>query len=539
MSDAALLARRLALLRASGGPRTDHAGPASRPVARPGGAELAARLAAAVDGTAVRTAAGHVVRVEPPAIAIALVRPRLATLPGQPPADVPLVCLDTETTGLGSGTGTLAFLVGLGWWEGDRFRQLQLLCPDHGDEPALLAAVEEAIPPEAWLVTYNGRGFDWPLLTTRYRMVGRPAPAHAGHLDLLPHVRRLFRHRLGDARLQTVEREMLGLHRGEDVAGWEIPERYLAFVRGGPVEPIAAIVEHNAEDVRSLGRLLQHLDAQYGDAGRRSLAPAGDLFALARGFARERRHEDALGCLDAADARWRPPALGSPAWPYGAPLPAASTVSREQIRSERARTLRRMGRHAEAVATWETIAGGGRPDAVRAWIEIAKLREHLLRDPAGALEAAAAAGLLLDWLRALDAPEPALEVALAARLRRLRRRLESLPGPSARNRARGGPLSPAGYARAPPGSPRGSARRQGRAPRRARPPRSPRSGAPRAGGVAGPPGPGPPGRRGGRPGTSRRRRSCRPPTPPRRPGRSASGARPAGPRSRDRRGGRG
>lgn len=538
MSDPALLARRLALLRAAGGARPNHAGAAARPAERPGGAALAARLAAAVDGAAVRTAEGHVVRVEPAAVAIPLERPRLATLPGQPPADVPLVCLDTETTGLGSGTGTLAFLVGLGWWEGDRFRQLQLLCADHGDEPALLAAVEEAIPPEAWLVTYNGRGFDWPLLTTRYRMVGRPAPAHAGHLDLLPHVRRLFRHRLGDARLQTVEREMLGVHRGEDVAGWEIPERYLAFVRGGPVEPIAAVVEHNAEDVRSLGRLLQHLDAQYADAGRRSLAPAGDLFALARGFAREKRHDDALACLDAAEAGWRPPALGSAAWPFGAPLPAPVTVSREQIRSERARTLRRMGRHEEAVATWQTIAGGGRPEAVRAWIEIAKLREHLLRDPAGALEAAAAAGRILDWLRALDAPEPALEVALAARLRRLRRRLGSLPGPTAPPRARGGRLSPAGAARAPPGSPRGSARRRGPAPPRAPPPPSPRSAARRAGGAADRPGPGPPGRPAGRPGTSRRRRSCRRPTSPRWPGRSASGARRGGPRSPGRRGDR-
>ncbi len=445
MSDAATIARRLALLRAGAAARRradeGSAPPAAiAPLPRPRGAELAERLAAAVDGEVVRTAAGYVVRVEPPTATIPLERPRLATLPGQPPPDVPLVCLDTETTGLGSGAGTLAFLVGLGWWVGDRFQQLQLLCPDHGDEPALLAAVEAAIPPEAWLVTYNGRGFDWPLLTTRYRLLRRDAPAHAGHLDLLPHVRRLFRHRLGDARLQTVEREMLDVHREEDVAGWEIPDRFLAFVRGGPAEPIAAIVTHNAEDVRSLARLLRHLDVHYADADRRPFAPAGDLFALARGYARERRFEDALGCLDAAEARWRPPALGSPAWPYGAPLPAPTTVSSEQIRSERARTLRRMGRHDEAVTTWEAIARGGRTDAVRAWVEVAKLREHLLRDPAGALDATAAAERLLDWLRSLDAPEPALEAALAIRRRRLLRRLRRAGRPAV------AAVSPAGAA---------------------------------------------------------------------------------------------
>ena len=118
-------------------------------------------------------------------MAVPLDRERLARLPGQPPADVPLLCLDTETTGLATAAGTLAFLVGLGWWVGERFRQVQLLLPDHADEPAMLEALTALIPAGGWLVTYNGRGFDWPLLVARYRMAGRDAPAHAGHLDLL------------------------------------------------------------------------------------------------------------------------------------------------------------------------------------------------------------------------------------------------------------------------------------------------------------------------------------------------------------------
>ena len=93
-------------------------------------------------------------------------------LPGQPPADAPLLCLDTETTGLATAAGTLAFLVGLGWWEGSLFRQVQLLLPDQADEPALLAELAARIPRDGWLVTYNGRGFDWPLLVARFRMAG-------------------------------------------------------------------------------------------------------------------------------------------------------------------------------------------------------------------------------------------------------------------------------------------------------------------------------------------------------------------------------
>ena len=165
----------------------------------------AERLAAAVDGELVRTSRGSFVRVEAPSTLLPVDRERLATLPGQPPADAPLLCLDTETTGLATAAGTLAFLVGLGWWEGSRFRQVQLLLPDHADEPALLAELAARIPVDGWLVTYNGRGFDWPLLVARYRMAGANPPVHSGHLDLLPLVRRVFRHRMPDARLASVE----------------------------------------------------------------------------------------------------------------------------------------------------------------------------------------------------------------------------------------------------------------------------------------------------------------------------------------------
>src|SRR5947209_405187 len=123
----------------------------------------AERLAAALDGELVRGERGSFVRVEAPSTILPLDRDRLARLPGQPPPDAPLLCLDTETTGLATAAGTLAFLVGLGWWEGSRFRQLQLLLPDQSDEPALLEELGRWIPPDAWLVTYNGRGFDWPL----------------------------------------------------------------------------------------------------------------------------------------------------------------------------------------------------------------------------------------------------------------------------------------------------------------------------------------------------------------------------------------
>jgi uncharacterized protein YprB with RNaseH-like and TPR domain len=221
------LERRLASFRAA-----TRARPLDTPWQRAASPDLAERMADALDGEVVRTPRGTVVRREPRTHDLPIDRRRLAQLPGQPPPEAPLVCLDTETTGLATAAGTVAFLVGLGWWEGDRFRQVQLLLPDHAEEPALLDLIAERIPSDAWLVTYNGRGFDWPLLVTRYRMARRAAPEHAGHLDLLPLVRRLFRHRMADARLRTAEAELLGLRRMGDVDGWQIPGRYLDFLRG-------------------------------------------------------------------------------------------------------------------------------------------------------------------------------------------------------------------------------------------------------------------------------------------------------------------
>jgi hypothetical protein len=482
------LERRFANFRAGKGAReaTASTGSADRVRASSIGAE---RLAAAVDGELIRTRLGSFVLVEAPPTLLPLDRARLASLPGQPPADAPLLCLDTETTGLATAAGTLAFLIGLGWWEGSLFRQIQLLLPDHADEPALLAELASRIPQRGWLVTYNGRGFDWPLLVARFRMAGSNPPIHDGHLDLLPIVRRVFRHRMADARLASVETELLGLRRHRDVAGWEIPTRYLDFLRWGEPGPLLDVVRHNDEDVRSLGRLLVHLDREYADGARWTEAPPGDLAGLARAFSREGRHEDALGCLDAALAA-RAPQPVAPPGPYEVLAPERARLAARESRSdddvwwsprrrpdfggrpgrypaagawdavessrrdapwtetrmlaERARLLRRLGRYRDAETAWVALASSRGALGTLAWVEVAKLREHRLGDLSGAIEAATAALRLAERQAWLGRPLSKLETALGQRLARLggrviRRRTAarsgtpSRPGPSTAN----------------------------------------------------------------------------------------------------------
>ena len=457
----ATLERRLANYRASlrTGPSGEAAPPPTPGDRRDGGSgrgsiALAERLAAALDGELILDPAGPVVRCEPATLVLPLDRERLRGLPGQPPADAPLVCLDTETTGLATAAGTVAFLVGLGWWEGDRFRQVQLLLPDHPAEGGLLARLAAHLPADAWLVTYNGRGFDWPLLVARYRMARRDPPPLAGHLDLLPFVRRVFRHRMTDARLQTVETELLGSVRHGDVDGWQIPGLYLDFLRGGEAWPLIDVVRHNREDVRSLARLLGKIDVEYADPIARTSAPRGDLAGLARAFSREHRLDEALGCLDAAlgggktdmrraaetrvdldldgnpsDPWWspkRPPDIGGrpnrPTWARVAEGRLESPWTEERIVIERCRLLRRLGRYDEAVEAWLDLAIGPGSIAVQAWIEVAKLREHRLGDLPGALDATRRATVQAERRRRLGMGDPLTERALALRLGRLVRR---------------------------------------------------------------------------------------------------------------------
>ena len=386
-------------------------------------------------------------RTSPPR-SIPVDRALLADLPGHPDPTTPLLCLDTETTGLATAAGTVAWLVGLGWWVGDSFHQVQLLVPDHADEPAMLAALGDLIPADGWLVTYNGRGFDWPLLVARYRLHRSPAPDHAGHLDLLPVVRRLFRHRMADARLRTAEEELLGIRRHGDVDGGEIASLYLGFLRGGSAAPLADVVRHNDQDVRSLARLLGHLGTGLADRRTWRRSHPGDLAGLARSYARLGRLDEALECLDIATEtpvpsapprRVAPGSMAESTWwsPQARPnfgtrlvdlertprVDPAGPWTTDRIVIERARLQRRAGDLAGAAESWDSLLGRRDRTGIVASIEAAKLHEHHLRDLPRALELVVSGLAQADRRRRIGYPEPALERDLRRRAERIRRRL--------------------------------------------------------------------------------------------------------------------
>lgn len=171
-----------------------------------------------------------------------------------------LLHFDTETTGLSGGTGTRAFMIGASDWNGGRLRIRQLYLKTMAAEQSMLEAFAGWLQPDTTLVSYNGRCYDSPLLATRYRL-SRMANPLAGlrHLDLLFPVRRRFRGVWENCRLATVERQWLGVLREDDLPGSEAPRAWLDYLRGGSARNLRRVIEHNDQDLRSLGSLLLRL----------------------------------------------------------------------------------------------------------------------------------------------------------------------------------------------------------------------------------------------------------------------------------------
>jgi len=310
--------------------------------------------------------------------------------------------LDTETTGISGGTGTVAFLIGLCWRDGSGLALAQYFLCDLDQEDALLWAVGQYVNDAGVLVSYNGRSFDWPLLQTRLVMRrADPAWSSPPHLDLLTLARRIFRPRLQDCALQTIERAILDLHRADDLPGTLIPGRYFAWLRGREAQALEAVFVHNRQDVLSMVLLLGRLEEV--------LRVADDLHPLDR-FGRARFLE-ARGfeseAIDEYQRLWR-----------GTTRSSTGTV-RGSLGLRLARLLRRAGRWAEARAVleecWRTQSY-----PYPAAIELAKLLEHQLRDHH------AARRLVVDALNLLGlavVPNPQWREDLERRRVRLDRRL--------------------------------------------------------------------------------------------------------------------
>ncbi len=270
---------------------------------------------------------------------------------------------DIETTGPSGGTGTYVILAGFGSFEdaglGDgslAFRLRQYFLADIAHERAMLSLLAEDFARFEGVVTYNGRSFDMPLLTSRMTLGRVPFRADRfAHFDLLHPVRALYKHRMPSCTLADAERRLLRIERFEDIPGALIPSIYFDYARSGRCGPMRAVFRHNAEDVLSLTGVLASLASLLSH----DEPEPDDALALARWWARRGENARAMELYRTA----LPWLEGADDWGWAAARYAALCA--------------RAGQRDEAVNLWRRLWERGDE---RAGLALAKHLEHRARD---------------------------------------------------------------------------------------------------------------------------------------------------------------
>ncbi len=273
-----------------------------------------------------------------------------------------MLFLDTETTGLAGGAGTIAFLVGIGRFSGDHFRLRQYFLREPGEEAGMLHALQEELENAGAIVSFNGRVFDVPLLEMRYMLGLRKywSLSSLPQIDLLYPSRRLWRRSLPDCSLGTIERNLLDVQRSdEDVPGALIPGMYLDYLRTGDARDMTRVLYHNAIDILSLVGLAVHVFERHN-----SQDPGALLGAEALGLARW--HQDAGRKTQATES-------------FLAALESKKVDIRVEALRHYSDLLKRAGKRMEAIEYWEAWRSLAADDP-RPCIELAKYHEWYAKD---------------------------------------------------------------------------------------------------------------------------------------------------------------
>ncbi len=298
-----------------------------------------------------------------------------------------LLFLDTETTGLSGGAGTIAFLTGLGWFEDGQFVVEQNLMRDYPEEGPMLRRVRALADRAELLVTFNGRTFDLPLLEGRYTMNGERYPiTRLPHLDLLFPARAVFRLRLRRCRLSCLEEAVLGIAREDDLPGSEAPKAWFDYLKGGAFEQVERVMAHNRQDIRSMPLILGRLMEMYRSPT--DVHEQEDVYSIGRVLEKRGHGERARKCYRAADRG------------------AMSRLARTGL----AESYRKSGDFAASAAVYERMLAEGQSN-VDVLVRLAILYEHRLGRPDEALRLTRRALLICD--------DPQRTDALLKRCRRL------------------------------------------------------------------------------------------------------------------------
>lgn len=299
--------------------------------------------------------------------------------------------LDTETTGLAGGSGTYAFLIGVGALTEEGFELRHFFMRDYSEEASQLEALTQHLQQFDVLVTYNGRAYDQPLLETRYRMSRmRPPFARMAHFDLLYGARRLYRLAFESCRLVELENQILGVERIDDVPGSMIPYLYFEFLRTRSAHRMMGIFEHNAFDILTLACLTGIIPRAFHAPLEVPLHRGPEMVGLARWLRAAGREGEAVVLLRRAMEKGLPDAL---TW---------------RTMWDCALLEKKLGNEPGAVALFTELTTARNPHQSGALEELAKYFEHAEKN----------------YALALDMTEEALRLGHSPDLARRRERLQ-------------------------------------------------------------------------------------------------------------------
>ena len=270
--------------------------------------------------------------------------------------------LDTETTGLAGGTGTFAFMVGLGFFQGDSFLIQQFFMRDYSEERASFSLIKELLESFQFLVTFNGKYYDIPLLETRFILCRMPSKIREmPNFDLLYPSRKIWKGAYDNCRLVTLESQLLGMERVDDVPSEWIPYLYFDYIKTRDALKIYPVFYHNQMDILTMVALAGRIHLVYHDPQVARPRKGVEHLALGRLFWEHGYREKAISCFEIALERCD----------EGLAWSAMRWLSM---------ALKKTGQGEKARSLWEEMLTWPYKEDVSPHIELAKYHEHRLKD---------------------------------------------------------------------------------------------------------------------------------------------------------------
>ncbi len=278
-----------------------------------------------------------------------------------------ILFLDTETSSLSTGAGSMVFMIGMSFFEKESLRIIQLFMEKPEHESDLLCYFDNLLEGFDTFVSYNGKAFDIPMLRSRFILNRIPPGFNAfNHIDLLHIARRIWKVRLDSRRLSDIEKEIIEFKRsGEEIPGWLVPQIYFDYLETHDAQPLKGVFYHNEMDVISLAALFIFINRLLANQDNPEAIDGRDAYAIGSYYGKIGKMDLSRDFLKSGLAHDLP----------------------EELKKAAARnfayTYKKQGMWDEAIEYWEAAA---RMEDFQACIELSKVYEHHRKDPQTALE---------------------------------------------------------------------------------------------------------------------------------------------------------